>query len=268
MTVRADLIQDIRSQHPEAVVIVGDLVFSAGSSDEWDFFDQAMEPIQATILPVMGNHDYRCFLFLLCWHDSVPGHVSSRFGWLTEKTHYAVRIGNLELVMLDSERNLASQGSWLASQLLRMERSGIRGAIVFVHRPSHTNSSVVNPDDSVRQHVLQTLTMAAKRRRLALVLVSGHAHGYERFQQGDVPIFVSAGGGGPRQRRSAEARFEEVSPIDNCAPDAKGRIYRPYNFLVITEQEDSIQVEARGRCPEWSEVRSLEAAMEFPFPTP
>jgi hypothetical protein len=55
------LIQQIATEAPDFLAIVGDLVFCGSSAADWAAFDQLATPLsQASVpvLPILGNHDY------------------------------------------------------------------------------------------------------------------------------------------------------------------------------------------------------------------
>ena len=61
---RSALVQAVARQSPGSVVLLGDLVFSGGSSRHWQRLDELLSPVLARgipAIPLLGNHEYYGF---------------------------------------------------------------------------------------------------------------------------------------------------------------------------------------------------------------
>ena len=239
-----------------AFIVVGDLVFTGQSSSDWRHFDALVAPIarQMPVLPALGNHDYHCKLVRNCDHDALPADVSARFPWLAPGRPYSVGFGRAVLVFLDTEISLAEQGRWLRARLPTFERS-FEWAIIMMHRPPFTDSLLpgVEPDPALRSEIVAAFADSA----LVPIFISGHAHGYEHQLVDGRHFIVTAGGGGPRGRLR-NARPYDVYAGPDCDTDAKGRLMRPLNYLLVRSRDDVLEVTARGFCKEDPELGVLE----------
>jgi hypothetical protein len=236
---RRQLMATIAAQErPAFVVHLGDMVVSGASPFEWRYFEHLVSPLTARgvrIRPVLGNHDY--------WgSDTVAverATKSERFPELATRFYSATHRG-LGLIWLDSNlrgRRGRAQARWFRDTLAAFEcSSSTRAVLVFTHHPPFTNGKGRHPDDYVREQLLPPFLLSAKAR----VMLSGHVHGYERFERAGKAFVVTGGAGG--------ARVE----YENPGPGAEQPSYhhpsdgrRPFNYVRITLAFDSLDFEAR-----------------------
>lgn len=262
---RKTLVEHLVKQAPDALVIVGDLVSDPTSNDQWVDYDALLgvfihPTTHIPILPALGNHDYRC-LFpgkLLCQTRKVISDITARFPWLHTgaPTHYRARFGNLGLVFLDSERidrNGDGQRRYLEDSLEHFKKTKASGVLVFAHRPPKTNSSVRGIDAPLVQSFFgNTLeSFRGTKWNVPMALITGHAHGYERFKVKDIHYIVSGGGGGPRQqlRKPGKERVKPDLYANKGNPECRNEDrLRPLNYLLITPTTSSIDVRVYGLC--------------------
>ncbi len=246
-----------RQEQLSAIVLVGDLVFSPGSRSDWQRFDAMVAPLAAElpVLPAMGNHDYYCALVVLCTQLVVPGNVLRRFPWIAPGQPYAVADDNVVLVFIDSETGLEAQGQWLREQLPGFE-SRFDAALVFVHRPPYTESSVPGlvPDARIQEHIVAALSGTT----LVPVVISGHVHGYEHLNVEGVHYIVTAGGGGPRSMLGPDRPLDVYRGRD-CEVDESGSVLRPFNYLLVTPSAYEIRIDVHGFCRGDAAVDLLES---------
>ena len=152
------------------------------------------------------------------------------------------------------------QISWLKEILTHWSvDDAIRGIIAFAHHPPYTNSVVVSSDIKVRSDIVKTFCDSNK----AMVMVSGHAHGYERFENVQDPLgcanalqfIVSGGGGGPRPKglkQELKDSYISGSP-------------RPFNFLIFDGFNNSVRISTHGLHKGQSNIHLLEQiTMKYP----
>lgn len=222
---RRELIAKIANEErPAFVVHLGDMVSVGASGDEWQYFDRLISPLRARripIFPVFGNHDL--------WgarHEAVRL-AAQRFPELARGGAYARRHRGLGLIWLNSNLQgdaARRQAEWFERVLRAFdEESATRGVAVFMHHPAYTNGK----DRQGQPYVVEQLVPRFLAARKALVLMSGHVHGYERFSKANRAFIVSGGAGGPRVRYRV---CGDAAPAA-YATDTGAR--RPFNYVVV-----------------------------------
>jgi len=257
------LMADLTSRAGEygALVIVGDLVFTARSPRAWRHFDSLVAPVAAAqpVLPAIGNHDYHCFFIQLCTQRVVPKQFRARFPWFEPGKPYAVSWGRLQLLFLDSETNLDAQAQWLADALAATDADA---ALVFFHRPAWSNSidrgAYGNPD------VQRTIVPVLEAHSGTVTVFSGHIHGYEHIVKDGINYLTTAGGGGPRGLLGRD-RPDDVYRGRDCRTGETGEVLRPYNYLLLRPVSEAIEIEVRGMCRDDPGVEVLDT-VRIPYP--
>jgi acid phosphatase type 7 len=174
------------------VFTVGDNVYEDGTGTE---FKNCYGPTWGRHLPrtrpAVGNHEYH------------TGGGAGYFGYYgtragpTGRGYYSYNLGEWHIVVIDSERNLADQATWLKADLAANPR---RCTLAYWHQPYFTSGDIA-PALKMK-NVFTTLYNAG-----ADVVVAGHNHIYERFAPQDpagkadpargIRSFVVGTGGGP-----------------------------------------------------------------------
>lgn len=235
---RRQLVQKIAKENPRFVVHLGDMVSEGGDLSEWDYFDRLMLPIERRripILPTLGNHEY--------WGNQKIAEKAerSRFEDLEHGTSYSKTYRGIGLVWLDS--NLGGiagkeQADWFDQQLCAFDRdTTIRGVLVFTHHPPFTNGKNRPVEPYVGSVLLPSFMHASK----TVAFLSGHVHGYERFEKDHKEYVVTGGGGGPRVEYNVKPH---VDPSTKYRPDAAEK--RPFNYVVI--EVDDTKLSFTSRC--------------------
>jgi Icc-related predicted phosphoesterase len=232
---RERLVPELSRSNPAFVVMLGDLVAWGASDDDWQQFDRHTAALRSAHIPVFavaGNHDY--------FGGDRLRHYFARFPHLAQQRWYERRYGPLALLFVDSNAGALRafeaerQKRWYEAALERCERDpSVLGVLVFLHHAPFTNSSLVTDDDDVRR----TFVPGFVRSKKTLVLFSGHAHGYERFELGHKAFVVSAGGGGPRSPLNLDARH----------PDRfRGPERRNFNFVELSLSRAGLHADVIG----------------------
>jgi predicted phosphodiesterase len=242
-----------REEQPALVVHLGDLVCCGASQREWRYFDRLVAPLRALgipIRPVLGNHDY--------WgpRSLALRHARRRFPELAPHTFAAQQHGELGLLWLDSNLTgaaAAEQLRWFDAALEGYERErSIRGVLVFAHHPPFSNARHQQRMGPVLTALLGPFCSAGK----TLAWLSGHVHGYERFQLRGKTFIVSGGAGGPR----VSYRTGAAAPHRAAYATADGKP-RPFHYLVLEATAEQLHCD----------VKCLEGRLEsfaLPWATP
>jgi acid phosphatase type 7 len=176
---------------PGTVFTLGDNVYEDGTSAEYSkCYGPSWGRHRNRTRPSVGNHEY---------HVGGAGY----FGYFgararpSGRSYYSYNLGEWHIVVIDSERNLLEQASWLQADLAGNRR---RCTLAYWHKPFFTSGDIL-PALSLKK-VFTILYNAG-----ADVVVSGHNHIYERFYPQDpagvanlargIRYFVVGTGGAP-----------------------------------------------------------------------
>ena len=261
------LLRDLIRRRPGALVHAGDMVFDGSALAHWQYFDWLMRGfrrLRVPILPVLGNHEY--------WglDTDALAHLRARFPSLAPDAWSVVRWGAVAVVRLDSNEDALGaaawerQRGWFVQTLATLDADpSVRGVLVVQHHPPYTNSPIIDGHEGVRRDLLEPFC----RSRKTLTMLSGHAHGYERFERGPQEgcgdrarqLVITGGGGGPRPGSLRPA--SETGLRDRFA----GAAPRPLNFLILRQTEAGVSLRARGLSPGDSHTHVMEE-LELRFP--
>jgi len=269
------IIKGIADSNAEFLVFLGDMVFDGGNEKHWQYFDRTIMPLRAAklpILPVLGNHEY--------WGNraAARSYVEERFGNMEDNTWYSKENGPLGMIFVNSNHEEMStsmwneQINWLKELIVIWDlKKDIKGIVLFAHHPPYTNSIIVSSDIKVRKDVVRTLCGTRK----ALLMITGHAHGYERFENVNDPLrcskqfisngiqtndtfsdhraqpvqfLISGGGGGPRPSKLRKDYLDSF----------KGPSPRPFNFLLIRSGDDGINISVKSLAKGQTQILELE----------
>jgi hypothetical protein len=194
--VRQWLVQRIASEHPDALMISGDLPYDGSNAADYEVFRKETEPWRAAklrVYPALGNHELA--------HDAVKGLRNwwTAFPRLEEHRWYSVEFGNAYMIVLDSNLPLtvgSVQQTWLANQLAHLPKQ-TRFVMVELHHPPVADSTppqthMVGPNEAALAKFLEAQAPGMKAK---MVVIGGHTHNYERFEEGGIVYLVSGGGG-------------------------------------------------------------------------
>jgi predicted phosphodiesterase len=170
---------------------------------------------------VIGNHDYQV------------GRGRYEFGLLgMPRSYYTRRLGDAQLFLLNSNTVNDVQTAWLEHQLA--ESTAIWKIAVFHHPPYSCGGH--SGDEDVQERWIPLF----ERYDVQLVL-SGHAHNYQRFAVQNGVRYVVHGGGGA-----------SLYPLNRCPSDYPSRVRarNEHGFLYVTvtaDRLDGYAVNTRGR---------------------
>jgi hypothetical protein len=186
------VLMHVLPEQPEFVLHMGDIQYYSSITETWAYWFVAMAPMLriGAFFPAVGNHegelpteyaDYYDRLFHQPSLDGTPQWY--RFAW-----------GGVWFHSIDTEEPYDSgsaQYMWLTNSLAEVEsKPGFRFSVVFMHRNLYTLGDSAPQVDERR-----ALAPIFDAHKVRLVL-SGHMHGYERFEVGDITYVTTAGGGG------------------------------------------------------------------------
>ena len=198
----ADLLDGIEG----TVFALGDNVQGTGTEEDFaNCYHPTWGRHKARTWPAVGNHEY-----------NVPG-AEPHFAYWGEragpagKGYYSYDLGGWHIVVLNSNVLFAEQNEWLEADLAA---SASQCTLAYWHHPWFTSSTYQGSEELLR--FIEILHQAG-----ADVVLTGHAHGYERFapqtpegiadEAGGIRHFVVGTGGAPfhpfrRIKRNSEVR--------------------------------------------------------------
>ena len=195
--VRRWLVDRIASEHPDAVLLSGDVPYNGSVQNDYHVYQQettVWRDAKLRVYPAMGNHELH--------GDEVrePNNWWNAFPELKGRRWYSVAFGNAYLLSLDSNLPLtadSSQQVWLLDQLAHLPPE-TRFVFVSLHHPpvadsiEGSHSHDVRPNERVLVDLLEKRAATSKAK---IVVIAGHIHNYQRFFQNGVVYLVSGGGG-------------------------------------------------------------------------
>ncbi|MEO8088877.1 MAG: metallophosphoesterase [Gemmatimonadales bacterium] len=173
------------------VFTLGDNVYRDGTAAEFaNCYGPSWGRHRTRTHPAIGNHDY----------NSGGGGYYNYFGSRARpsgRTYYSYNLGSWHIVVLDSERDLTQQATWLKADLATNPR---RCTMAYWHKPYFTTGDL---PPAINLRTLFTILYNAG----ADVVLAGHNHLYERFYPQDpagradwargIRTFVVGTGGAP-----------------------------------------------------------------------
>ncbi len=232
------VVESLIAQKPDALVILGDMVFDGADDGDWAFYDGLMRPVAEARIPcypIYGNHEY------LRSSRAAEMNVRRRFPG-NNRTWYTVTLDSITFVMINTNHERITdamqhdQHRWYDSTMQALEADPVtRCVVVCGHHPPFTNS--MNVSDN--RHVQDVYVPAFLRHSKARIWLSGHSHAYERFVVEGRTFVVAGGGGAPRHKLMADDELRH--PHVGRARSA--RIISPFHTLMLRRSGDSITCE-------------------------
>lgn len=232
--------QALQSINPDAVAVLGDEQYELGSLAQFNgSFGPSWGPLGPKLKPVPGNHEYMTpnaqgYFDYFNGASNATGRAGDR-----TKGYYSYDLGAWHVVALNSECaappspcSPAEELSWLEADLTNWDASHPGASCVLAYWHKALFSSAANPPEAPE---MAPFWQKLQNHR-ADVILSGHAHSYERFapQRADrtsgpdgIAEFVVGSGG------------EEHLPFDLPKPNSVVRNANQFGVLRLTLQASS-----------------------------
>jgi hypothetical protein len=195
--VRKWLADRIADEHPEALLLTGDMPFTGSSRADWQVFQtETARWREGRILqlPAPGNHEIRGDrnVGIANYLDNFPAIAKHRY--------YSAILGSVEVISMDSTQPTAAsspQGKWFAAQLNNLPRQ-VEFVFILFHIPwmadrqSQIFVGIPNPESVALRDLLEA---RLAKIRAKVVVFNGHIHNYERFERRGVEYVITGGGG-------------------------------------------------------------------------
>lgn len=215
--VRRWLVDRLASEHPDVVLLSGDVPYDGSVANDYEVYYQETRPWREAklhVYPAMGNHELH--------GDEVrePKNWWHAFPELKGRRWYSVAMPHAYIISLDSNLSLLAgsrQQQWLIDQLDHLPP---KTQFVFfsLHHPPVADSIEGSSSHDVRPNeraLAMLLEQRAATSRAKFVVVAGHIHNYQRFLEGGITYLVSGGGGAkphPVARTAADLYHEPGFP--------------------------------------------------------
>lgn len=227
---RRALVKRIADERPDAVLINGDVPLRGGEQRDYAVYKRETDVWRAAhlrVFPALGNHEFAGCAVAQClsnWWAVFPE--------LNGRRWYSVGLGtSIYAIVLDSDDSLltgSEQRQWLEKQIASLT-AGVRFVLITMHHPPVADiQTSLHVDHNPRPNEMaltEYLRRMAAVSRARFVVVAGHIHNYERFQQHGVTYIVSGGGG-------AEPYQVERTPSDAF----RGAKFPNYHYLKLVMQ--------------------------------
>ncbi len=187
-----DTLSHALPQNPDFTLHGGDIQYYDSLLETWAFWFPIMQPMlsQGGFFPAIGNHEAET--------SEELSEYALRFfgepGFDGGETYYRFESGGIWFFSVNTEEPI-SQGSaqalWLQASLEDASaQPGYRGGVVFFHRPLVTCGDT--GDDPAALAFLGPIFETTG----VLFVLQAHMHGYERFEFGSGPTYLTCAGGG------------------------------------------------------------------------
>lgn len=253
-TVRRWLVNQIAAEHPDALLISGDLPYKGAEANDYAVFKSETEIWRTNhlhVYPALGNHELNGgeAVGLKNWWGAFPE--------LNGRRWYSVSFGNAWFLTLDSNSPLTAgspQQNWIADQFKNLPKE-VQFVFITMHHP------VVGDDAPLSTHNVrpneaalgQLLSATAPRIKARITVICGHVHNYERFHKDGV-IYLVAGGGAAKPykvERNGDDQYRGSDEIN-------------YHYLTFRFDGKTVHAEMHrlanpgAATPSWEEKDSFE----------
>ena len=231
--IRQWLVHQIATEHPDAVIMNGDLPLAGNVTNDYAVFraeTKIWRDLHVRVFPVLGNHEFT--------GDPQQDleHWWSSFPELRNRRWYSVQLGSrVYLLALDSDASLlpgSDQAAWIAKQVAGLP-SSIDFVIVTLHHPPVADVQThIEVDHNPRPNEIALrdyLSQVARTSHATFLVSAGHIHNYERNVVNGVTYLVSGGGGAPPY-------FVERAPEDLY----KSILFPNYHYVKLTLEKDRL----------------------------
>ena len=196
--VRKLLVEKIASEHPNAILMNGDVPYSGDVVNDYAVYKTETEiwrKQHLNVYPALGNHEFHGDA------QQALEHWWSAFPEMRDRRWYSVELGkSIYTIALDSDTSLlpdSDQQKWLNAQLMSLPKS-TRFVFISLHHPPVADFQTrINVSHNPRPNEIalrDDLEAIAPKIKAKIIISAGHIHNYERFSRGGVTYLVAGGG--------------------------------------------------------------------------
>jgi hypothetical protein len=195
--VRKWLAEKIADEHPQALLLTGDMPYKGATAADWQVFQNETarwREEHILQLPATGNHEV--------YGGAAAGIANylANFPAIASHRYYSALLGSIEVISLDctlSTTPASPQGRWFAAQLNHLPHQ-VEFLFILFHWPwmadrqSQIFVGMPNPAALALRDILEA---RLDRIQARVVVFNGHIHNYERFERRGVEYVITGGGG-------------------------------------------------------------------------
>lgn len=257
--VRKYLAEKIAAEHPQAVLLTGDMPYTGADRADWKVFQdetRLWREQHILELPTLGNHETR--------GDRVKGinNYLANFPGIAKHRYYSALLGSVEVISLDctmASTPSSPQGRWFATQLDHVPPQ-VEFVLILYHMPwmadrqSQIFVGLPAPQALTLRNILEARLDSI---RAKVIVFNGHIHNYERFERHGVEYVISGGGGAEPYpvlfRGSADLYKDSGFPVyhfltlevsDHQLHGVMWKVKNPEDANLSVEQKDEFTVKA------------------------
>jgi predicted phosphohydrolase len=220
--------EQLQASDPDIVLHTGDVVYRRGALCHYGqkFFDPYGDLIDSVpVYPAIGNHDLmagRGSAYLETFSLRANNEEGSELYYSFDYGPVHIAVIDSEFYAEDDDVEIARQREWLRADL---SDSNLPWTVVVTHRPPFSSN-----EKKMSHDLRDDLTPLFEQLGVDLVL-SGHAHSYERFDPMNGVSYIVTGGGG--------AGLHGIEPGPDTAVALK-----KHHFVQIDASPDSLRIAA------------------------
>lgn len=195
--VRKYLAERVGMEHPDALLLTGDMPYVGANDDDWQVFREETASWWANgalVWPTMGNHELK--------GNPTQGIANylKNFPEIEGHRYYSALMGSVEVISLDMTTpsgGTSAQATWFAAQLDHIP-SQVEFLFILYHTPwvvdeqSQLFTNLPTKEALTLRHLLE---IHLDKMHCRVMVLSGHLHTYERFERNGVEYVISGGGG-------------------------------------------------------------------------
>ncbi len=259
--VRKWLVTRIAAEHPQAILMTGDMPYTGSDPADWKVFQEettAWREQRIVELPATGNHEVR--------GDRVRGisNYLANFPSLGGHRYYSALLGSVEVISLDctmASTPSSPQGRWFAAQLGHIPRQ-VEFLVILHHIPwmadrqSQIFVGLPSPQTLGLRNVLEAHLGGIHAK---VIVFNGHIHNYERFERNGVQYVITGGGGAepyPLLFRGRSDLYRDtgfpvyhyltIGVANHEFHAAMWKVKNPEDAPLSVEQKDEFSIKAPG----------------------
>lgn len=194
--VRRWLVQKIDEENPDAILLSGDLPYTGSDPKDYAVFREETKiwrEHKLSFYPALGNHE------LKGGEDAGLANWWKTFPELNGRRWYSVPFRNAYFICLDTDAPLGAgspQRTWFDQEITHLS-SQVQYVFVVQHHPPIADLPM-DPGHTPQTNEVEFashLEDEATTLPVQFIVIAGHIHNYERFQQRGITFLVSGGGG-------------------------------------------------------------------------
>jgi hypothetical protein len=277
--IRKWLAERIAAEHPEVLLLTGDMPYTGAKASDWTVFQQetaAWKTGGFLQLPTLGNHETYGGI------DKGIANYLDNFPQIERHRFYSALLGNVEVISLDMNTAAGTAGDqahWFAAQLDHLPKQ-VDFVLILYHTPwmadeqSQIFASLPDQQALVLRGILEA---RLEKIRARVVVFNGHIHNYERFERRGVEYIVTGGGGAapyPLLLRGGQDLYRDTGfPVYHyLTVEVTGRELHAAMWKVNDPDAETLSVEKKDEfsvtAPTRKSLRKPASRSDANLPTP